>query len=71
MKGNIGERFMRLSKVAQLRDGVWRELYDLKRDPGEKNNIIEAEPDIARELEGELDGWIDSCGYTPRGSGMK
>ncbi len=71
MKGNIGERFARLSEVALLKNGVWRELYDLKADPGEKANTIGSEPGIARELERKLDRWIGSLGYIPRKSGME
>ena len=71
MKGNVGERFARLSGIAVLKDGVWRELYDLEADPEERNNIVEEAPNLARELEGKLDRWIDRCGYTPWKSGMK
>lgn len=35
-----------------------RELYDLERDPEETNNLTEEKPDIAREMEDELEGWI-------------
>lgn len=35
-----------------------RELYDLKADPREERNIVEGKPEIARELEAELEGWI-------------
>ena len=64
------DRFKRLSEVAQLKDEIWRELYDLKADPGEQNNVIESEPDMAHELENELDKWIASCGYKPLKSRM-
>ena len=35
-----------------------RELYDLIADPGENRNLAETEPDLARALEQELEGWI-------------
>jgi arylsulfatase A-like enzyme len=70
MKGNVGERFARLSGVAELKDGIWRELYDLKTDPGERSNIIQSESSIARDLEAKLDKWVDLCGYKTRESGM-
>ena len=35
-----------------------RELYDLVSDPHELYNLAEEKPEIARELEGELEGWI-------------
>jgi hypothetical protein len=66
MAGNVGERFSRLAGIAEIRDGVWRELYDLKRDPQETRNIIREKRPIASALEKELNRWIRSCGYTPR-----
>lgn len=71
MKGNVGERFSRLAQVAQLKRGVWRELYDLKDDPAETRNIIGAQGEVARDLEKELNRWISSCGYIPRKGRMK
>ncbi|MHC4562840.1 MAG: sulfatase-like hydrolase/transferase [Planctomycetota bacterium] len=70
IKGNTGERFARLLEVAQVRGGYCRELYDLKKDPGEQNNIIASSPKIARDLEKQLDAWIRQCGYRPLASGM-
>ncbi len=67
----IAGRFARLRQIAQLTDGVFRELYDLKADPKEQTNIIEAEPAIVRDLETKLDGWIVSCEYRPLKSSMK
>ena len=59
----------RLAGVAQIRGGEWRELYDLKADPGETRNIIGKKTSIARDLEKKMDDIIDSCGYTPRRGG--
>jgi arylsulfatase A-like enzyme len=70
-KHNGGHRFRRLFDVAQVKRGYTRELYDLKADPAELNNIIESKPAIAADLEKQLDAWIKQCGYTPRKSAMK
>lgn len=55
-----------------IRDGDWkliefhkdgrRELFNLKDDEGEKVNLVESRPDIARKLGGELDAWIKTTG---------
>ncbi|HEY3319387.1 MAG TPA: sulfatase [Planctomycetota bacterium] len=43
-----------------------RELYDLRNDPRQRRNIAEEQPEIVRELERELAGWISdrltACG---------
>jgi arylsulfatase A-like enzyme len=70
-KGILGERFARLAKVAQLEDGVWRELYDLKADPQESVNIMVNRPDVAGDMESALDDWIAACGYKPKSSRLK
>ncbi|MEP2776525.1 MAG: sulfatase [Luteolibacter sp.] len=36
------------------------ELYDLKNDPSEKNNLVKAQPEKARALQKELDEWRKS-----------
>lgn len=66
IKGTASERFKRLAPIAQLKDRIWRELYNLKTDPKEEQNIIEKEPDIARQLEEKLDQWLALCNYKPR-----
>jgi arylsulfatase A-like enzyme len=63
IKGNIGHRFARLQEVAVCRNGFWRELYDLKADPDEQNNIVEPKPEVAADLERQLNAWIKACGY--------
>ncbi len=40
--------------------GIGRRLYNLARDPGEKRNLAEEEPELARRLEGELDRWLEA-----------
>ncbi len=71
LEGNVGERFARLADVAELRKGVWRELYDLQNDPAEQHNIVAEERQVARELEKKLNAWIRRCGYQPRTTRLK
>jgi len=70
IKGNTGDRFRRLLEVSEVSRGYCRELYDLKTDPAEQNNIIAKQPKRAKDLEAKLDAWIKSHKYTPRKSGM-
>jgi hypothetical protein len=35
-----------------------RELYDLDADPGEEENLADEKPEIAAEMEAELEDWI-------------
>jgi arylsulfatase A-like enzyme len=37
-----------------------KELYDIRTDPDETNNIFEANRDVAQELDSTLDEWLDS-----------
>ena len=37
-----------------------RELFDLRADPNEEKNLIEAEPEVAVELERQLRDWQQS-----------
>ena len=67
-KREIEKRFERLNSVANFKKGIWRELYDLKKDPGEKENIINLFPSIARKLEKKLNEYISSFGYLPKKS---
>jgi len=43
-----------------------RELYDLSVDPRQTRNLAEQRPEVVRELDGQLQGWIDdrlkACG---------
>ncbi|MCL4121980.1 UNVERIFIED_CONTAM: hypothetical protein GTU68_056261 [Idotea baltica] len=43
------------------------ELYDLLKDPGELENIIETEPKIAASLRSELEVWLVSVGKSAEG----
>jgi hypothetical protein len=37
-----------------------RQLFDLREDPAEENDLIEAKPDVARNLERQLRDWQQS-----------
>jgi len=37
-----------------------KQLYDLSKDPGEKHNLYESNPEKAQELQSLLEGWIKS-----------
>ena len=43
-------------KLEQSRDGVTR-LYDLSKDPGERDDLISKQPDVAKRLQGQFDAW--------------
>ncbi len=38
------------------------EIYDLQSDPGEKKNAADKHPELTRELDQELDGWLAETG---------
>jgi arylsulfatase A-like enzyme len=47
------------------------ELYDLQNDPGEKNDISAAEPQIANRMQGEVLQWLETMRKaTPKESGV-
>lgn len=62
-----GKGQWRTLPVSVIRQGDWKllqfledgrlELYDLKADPSEANNLAAAKPEIARQLLGRLDEW--------------
>ena len=45
--------------------GRRRELYDLRRDPGQTNNLIDARPEVAARLHAALIGWLEEVGAPP------
>jgi arylsulfatase A-like enzyme len=62
---HIDKRFERLSGIVRKRAGVWRELYDLRADPKERENVIDRKPGVARDLENQLNAWIRRHRYAP------
>jgi len=68
--GNVGDRFTRLFDVADISNGCCRELYDLTADPGEQKSIVTERPNVAADIERQLNQWINRCGYRPAASGM-
>lgn len=52
-----GYKFI-LARQEDYQRNPMRELYDLSADPDEFNNIAEERPDLAREMEETLEGWI-------------
>lgn len=53
----IGERY----KLVIPENSEIPELYDLKKDPGEKNNVIKEHPQVAKSMEKEIKAWMKSC----------
>ena len=66
--------------AAAVRDGKWKliqwyegdrfELFDLEADIGESSNVLDANPEVAARLKGELAAWIKAVGAklpTPAG----
>ncbi len=51
----VSERF----KLIKSADG-WRELYDLREDPGELRNLIDERPDDAERLAAYIRGWLET-----------
>jgi arylsulfatase A-like enzyme len=50
-------------KLIYTLESKGRELYNLKRDPGETRNLVDAEPRIAYELEQRLFAYFKSLGH--------
>jgi arylsulfatase A-like enzyme len=50
-------RNSRYSLVNPVRQGEKWELFDLTADPGEMTNVIDRQPEVAKELKGQLDQW--------------
>jgi arylsulfatase len=44
--------------------GTW-ELYDMKNDRTETNNLAKYKPQLVKELEMEWNKWADRCGVLP------
>jgi arylsulfatase A-like enzyme len=41
------------------------ELYHLKEDRGERRNVVAEYPDVARQMRGELEGWVEKAEGSP------
>ncbi|UCG44779.1 MAG: hypothetical protein JSV58_05125, partial [Candidatus Bathyarchaeota archaeon] len=41
--------------------GGLEELYDLRKDPGEDNNVVDENPDVRANLRKELATWVALC----------
>lgn len=64
--------YPRMTPGSAIRDGRWKlihfyendrvELYDLKEDPGEGNDLSESQPVRVRELRSKLDQWRKTTG---------
>lgn len=46
-------------KLISTDEGKTYELYDLKNDPYEKNDLITTEPALARQMKADLDAWLE------------
>ena len=57
-------------KLIRFYDDDSIELYDLKEDIGEKNNLAKSKPELAKEMRAELDQWLKESGakmpYQPK-----
>lgn len=54
-------------KLITIDKGKSWELYDLKSDPGETNDIAAKQPEIVKTAKMQLKLWIDSCARSDRG----
>ena len=43
--------------VNNVRQGEKWELFDVRQDPGEKNNIADSQPEMVKKLKAEIDQW--------------
>jgi arylsulfatase A-like enzyme len=66
-KNLVADRFARLEEVATRKRGSWIELYDLKEDPAELENLASGRPKVVGEMERGIRKWVRSCGYSPLG----
>lgn len=47
-------------------NGEWRALYDLRADPGQTRNIIDEQPDIARDMLGVFETFVGDQAVPPK-----
>ena len=63
----IGDRFKFLSYLDGERAGEDM-LFDLATDPGERHNLVEAQPELAAAMRAELAAWDASCERSSEGA---
>src|SRR5262249_52377448 len=49
-------------KLIEFYENGRRELYDVQKDPAESRNLIESNPDVAKELAAKLEAWRKDVG---------
>ncbi len=62
----IGNRYKFLSYLNEMRSGEDM-LFDIAIDPGERRNLVEARPEVARSMKETLKAWDESCARSDRG----
>ena len=62
----IGNRYKFLSYLDETRGGEDM-LFDIAIDPGERRNLVEARPEVARSMKETLKAWDESCARSDRG----
>lgn len=70
MKCVRNERW-KLIKYENFSKEPYYELYDLKKDPNEKGNLIDKEPEVVLQLKSALEDWINSCEKLKGGLSLK
>ena len=55
----LGNRY-KLVVEGQRKGDAKKELFDLRNDPAEKNNLLDSQPETAKDLEKQLREWQDS-----------
>jgi arylsulfatase len=69
-EGNAAVRVGDMKLVRLGRAGAW-ELYDLKADRTELNNLAAQRPDVVKELAGKWDAWAERAQVNPYPAGKK
>ena len=62
----IGNRYKFLSYLDDARGGEDM-LFDIAIDPGERRNLVEARPEVARSMKETLKAWDESCARSDQG----
>ncbi|MFN5290587.1 MAG: sulfatase/phosphatase domain-containing protein, partial [Planctomycetia bacterium] len=53
----VSARNNQYNLVNNVRQGEKWELFDVRQDPGEKNNLAESKPEVVKMLKSEIDQW--------------